>query len=63
VNSSKVDPNVSIRDQSALDILELMGMDITNISSLYKKLEEENGSYLCYLLAMASRQLGTLIAG
>ena len=51
VNWSKVDPNVSIRDPSAPDMLELMGM---NISSLYKRLEEEGGSDFGHLPAMAS---------
>jgi hypothetical protein len=40
VNWSKVDPNVSIRDPSAPDMLEVMGM---NISSLYMRLEDRRG--------------------
>ena len=49
VNWNKVDPNVAIRDPSAPDMLELIGM---NISSLYKRLEEEGGSDFGHLLAM-----------
>ena len=59
VNWSKVDPNVSIRDPSAPDMLELMGM---NISALYKRLEEEGGSELGHLSTMASCAIVQLCA-
>ncbi len=62
VNWGKVDPNFSIRDPTAPDMLELMGM---NISSLYKRLEEEGVSDFGHLPAMAScakGQLGALNA-
>jgi hypothetical protein len=62
VNWSNVDPSVTIRDPSAPDMLELMGM---NISALYKRLEEEGGSTFGHLPTMTScakGQLGALNA-
>jgi hypothetical protein len=61
VKLSKVNPDDYIRDPSARDILELMGMNI--ICSLYKRLEEEGGSNFGHLPAMslcAKGQLGAL---
>ena len=62
-NTSKFDPNVSIRHPSILDMLSLMAM---KISPLYKRIDEEGGSDFGHIAAMTScakGQLGALNAG
>ena len=56
VDWSKVDDKVTLRDPSAPDIFELMGMDI---NTLYKGLDE-GGIQYGYLPAMASYSKGQL---